>query len=67
VAAKEFSSIVEEVLPRRAAAGLELTGYDVILEADSTGEFIKREPAEPAAWAVVCEPGASSVAAKGKF
>jgi len=23
----------------------------VILEADSTGEFIKREPAEPAAWA----------------
>jgi len=48
---EEFSSIGEEVLPRRAAAGLELTGYDVILEADSTGEFIKREPAEPAAWA----------------
>jgi alkanesulfonate monooxygenase SsuD/methylene tetrahydromethanopterin reductase-like flavin-dependent oxidoreductase (luciferase family) len=48
---EEFSSIVEDVLSRRAAAGLELTGYDVILEADSTGEFVKREPAEPAAWA----------------
>lgn len=47
----EFAGIVADVHDRRAAAGLPLEGYDVVLEADSTGEFIQREPAEPAAWA----------------
>lgn len=48
---EEFATIVTDVLARRSAAGLDLRGYDVILEADSTGEFIKREPADPSAWA----------------
>jgi alkanesulfonate monooxygenase SsuD/methylene tetrahydromethanopterin reductase-like flavin-dependent oxidoreductase (luciferase family) len=48
---EEFRGIVTDVLERRAASGLPVEGYDVILEADSTGEFIKREPADPAAWA----------------
>ncbi|MDX6296584.1 MAG: hypothetical protein QOI51_441 [Nocardioidaceae bacterium] len=48
---EEIASVVDEVRSRRAAAGLDMTGYDVVLEADSTGEFIRREPAEPAAWA----------------
>lgn len=46
-----FAEIVADVLSRRRSAGLPLEGYDVVLEADSTGEFIRREPAEPAAWA----------------
>jgi alkanesulfonate monooxygenase SsuD/methylene tetrahydromethanopterin reductase-like flavin-dependent oxidoreductase (luciferase family) len=50
-ALEEFSGIVTDVLTRRADAGLPIEEYDVILEADSTGEFIRREPAEPAAWA----------------
>jgi alkanesulfonate monooxygenase SsuD/methylene tetrahydromethanopterin reductase-like flavin-dependent oxidoreductase (luciferase family) len=47
----EFAEIVAEVRQRRVAMGLSMDGYDVVLEADSTGEFMKREPAEPAAWA----------------
>lgn len=48
---EEFAAIVADVLARRSAAGLNVNGYDVILEADSTGEFMTREPADPAAWA----------------
>ncbi len=47
----EFAGVVSDVLSRRQALGLPRKGYDVILEADSTGEFITREPVEPAAWA----------------
>jgi hypothetical protein len=46
-----FAAIVDEVATRRADNGLEMRGYDVVLEADSFGGFIRREPAEPAAWA----------------
>ncbi len=35
----------------RERAGLPWEGYDVILEADSYGEFVKTEPNDPAAWA----------------
>ena len=47
----ELAGIVEVVRDRRAAAGLSMTGFDVVLEADSTGEFVQREPSEPGAWA----------------
>ena len=45
---EEFATMVADMRSRRLAAGLELAGYDVVLEADSTGEFIQREPATPA-------------------
>lgn len=48
---EEFADITADVLARRTALGLPTDGFDVILEADSTGEFIQREPADPAAWA----------------
>jgi hypothetical protein len=34
----------------RATAGLADAPYDVIIEADSTREFIQLDPPEPAAW-----------------
>ncbi len=46
----EFVSVVDDVRVRRSAAGLDWSAYDVVLEADSTGEFLQREPADPAAW-----------------
>jgi luciferase-like monooxygenase len=50
-ALEEFADVVAGVLDRRTALGLPTEGYDVIVEADSTGEFIRRQPAEPSAWA----------------
>jgi alkanesulfonate monooxygenase SsuD/methylene tetrahydromethanopterin reductase-like flavin-dependent oxidoreductase (luciferase family) len=48
---EELAAIVSAVGERRLAAGLPLEGYDVVLEADSTGEFMRREPNSPPAWA----------------
>jgi len=47
----ELASLVTEVLELRAAAGLSDSPYDVVLEADSTREFIQLDPPEPEAWA----------------
>jgi alkanesulfonate monooxygenase SsuD/methylene tetrahydromethanopterin reductase-like flavin-dependent oxidoreductase (luciferase family) len=46
----ELADIVAEVKALRAAAGLGAEPYDVIIEGDSTGEFVKREPPDPASW-----------------
>ena len=47
----EFASVVAEVLALRAAAGLADALYDVVVEGDSTREFVQLDPPEPAAWA----------------
>jgi hypothetical protein len=47
----DFASVVAEVLALRAAAGLAGTPYDVVIEGDSSGEFVQLDPPEPAAWA----------------
>jgi len=38
------------VRQRREALGLADAPYDVVVEADSTGEFVQLSPSEPAAW-----------------
>jgi alkanesulfonate monooxygenase SsuD/methylene tetrahydromethanopterin reductase-like flavin-dependent oxidoreductase (luciferase family) len=48
---ERMASIVDDVRRLRAAADLPWDGYDVILEADSTGEFVKTAPAGPDEWA----------------
>jgi alkanesulfonate monooxygenase SsuD/methylene tetrahydromethanopterin reductase-like flavin-dependent oxidoreductase (luciferase family) len=47
----ELAALVSEVKALRAAAGRAAEPYDVIIEADSTREFVKLDPPEPAAWA----------------
>jgi alkanesulfonate monooxygenase SsuD/methylene tetrahydromethanopterin reductase-like flavin-dependent oxidoreductase (luciferase family) len=47
----QLASVVAEVRALRAAAGLTEGPYDVVLEADSTGEFVQRDPPDPASWA----------------
>jgi alkanesulfonate monooxygenase SsuD/methylene tetrahydromethanopterin reductase-like flavin-dependent oxidoreductase (luciferase family) len=47
----ELASVVTEVRELRAAAGLAGAPYDVIIEADSTGEFVQLDPPAPEAWA----------------
>jgi alkanesulfonate monooxygenase SsuD/methylene tetrahydromethanopterin reductase-like flavin-dependent oxidoreductase (luciferase family) len=47
----ELVSVVADVRKLRAAAGLADAPYDVIVEADSSGEFLQLDPPEPAAWA----------------
>ena len=47
----ELADIVGEVAALRAAAGRGAEPYDVIIEGDSTGEFVQREPPDPASWA----------------
>lgn len=47
----EFASVVAEVLALRAAAGLADAPYDVVIEGDSTREFVQLDPPEPAVWA----------------
>ncbi len=47
----ELASLIAEVLALRAAAGLADDPYDVIIEGDSTREFVQLDPPEPAAWA----------------
>jgi len=46
----ELADIVGEVKALRAEAGLNQEPYDVIIEGDSTGEFVQREPPHPASW-----------------
>ena len=46
-----FAAVVDPVRRLRAGLGLPWEGYDVVVEADSWGEFATLEPAEPAAWA----------------
>ena len=48
-----MASVVDDVRKLRADAGLPWEGYDVILEADSTGEFVKTESASPDEWDAV--------------
>ena len=47
----DFAAVVAEVLALRAAAGLADAPYDVVIEGDSTREFVQLDPPRPAAWA----------------
>lgn len=46
----ELADLTTEVLGLRAAAGLASEPFDVVLEGDSTGEFVKLDPPDPGAW-----------------
>jgi hypothetical protein len=46
-----FHDVTSVVRRMRTEAGLPWEGYDVIVEADSSREFVQLEPAEPQAWA----------------
>ena len=46
----ELAELVSLVRARRDEIGLGGAAYDVIIEADSTGEFVQLDPAEPGAW-----------------
>jgi alkanesulfonate monooxygenase SsuD/methylene tetrahydromethanopterin reductase-like flavin-dependent oxidoreductase (luciferase family) len=46
----ELAKIVAEVKELRAAAGLGDTPYDVIIEGDSSGEFVQLDPPDPRSW-----------------
>jgi alkanesulfonate monooxygenase SsuD/methylene tetrahydromethanopterin reductase-like flavin-dependent oxidoreductase (luciferase family) len=48
---EDFVEVVARTRRLREDAGLDWTGYDVVLEADSSGEFVTLLPDEPAAWA----------------
>jgi hypothetical protein len=48
---ESLAEIVELTRSERERAGLVWDGYDVILEADSYGDFVTTEPKDPAAWA----------------
>ena len=45
-----FADTVATVRALRDGAGLPWEGYDVVIEADSSGEFVELEPNEPTAW-----------------
>ncbi|MGN6754432.1 MAG: LLM class flavin-dependent oxidoreductase [Intrasporangium sp.] len=47
----DFSAVVDTVTAIRAELGLPWEGYDVVLEADSHGQFTVLEPADQQAWA----------------
>jgi hypothetical protein len=47
----ELASLVTEVRALRTAGGLAQAPYDIVIEADSSREFIKLDPPGPAAWA----------------
>jgi hypothetical protein len=47
----ELAEIVSLVRQRRDALGLGDVPYDVVIEADSTGEFVQLDPPSPSAWA----------------
>jgi len=47
----ELAALVSQVTKLRAAAGLANGPYDVVIEADSTGEFVQLKPPDPASWA----------------
>jgi alkanesulfonate monooxygenase SsuD/methylene tetrahydromethanopterin reductase-like flavin-dependent oxidoreductase (luciferase family) len=46
----DFVDVVARVRRMRADAGLPWEGYDVIVEGDSTGDFVQLDPASPQAW-----------------
>jgi alkanesulfonate monooxygenase SsuD/methylene tetrahydromethanopterin reductase-like flavin-dependent oxidoreductase (luciferase family) len=46
----EFASLVTEVRELRAKQGLADEPYDVIIEGDSSGEFVQLNPPDPRAW-----------------
>jgi alkanesulfonate monooxygenase SsuD/methylene tetrahydromethanopterin reductase-like flavin-dependent oxidoreductase (luciferase family) len=48
---QELASLVSEVLALRAAAGLAALPYDIVIEADSSGEFMQLDPPDPGSWA----------------
>ena len=48
-----LQEVIERVRRYRENAGLPWEGYDVVLEADSTGGFVQLEPNDPDAWAEV--------------
>lgn len=45
-----FADTVATVRALREEAGLPWEGYDVVIEADSSGQFVELEPNEPTAW-----------------
>jgi len=47
----ELAALVRQVRQRREALGRGDEPYDVILEGDSSGEFVQLDPPDPAAWA----------------
>jgi alkanesulfonate monooxygenase SsuD/methylene tetrahydromethanopterin reductase-like flavin-dependent oxidoreductase (luciferase family) len=70
---ERMATIVDDVRALRDAAGLAWGGYDVVLEADSSGEFVKTDPLAPDEWAAAgvtwwieswwsVEPGADGLA-----
>ncbi|MDQ3029370.1 MAG: LLM class flavin-dependent oxidoreductase [Actinomycetota bacterium] len=48
---ESLAEIVTLTRAEREQAGLPWEGYDVVLEADSYGEFVTTEPKDPAVWA----------------
>jgi hypothetical protein len=46
-----LAGVVDRVRIFREEAGLPWHGYDVVLEADSTGEWMTTTPSDPSAWA----------------
>ena len=46
----ELATLVAEVTKLRAAAGLASGPYDVVIEADGSGEFVQLKPPDPASW-----------------
>jgi len=51
--AREFSELADlksEVQALRAEAGHDKEPYDIVLEADSTGQFIQLDPPDPGEW-----------------
>jgi alkanesulfonate monooxygenase SsuD/methylene tetrahydromethanopterin reductase-like flavin-dependent oxidoreductase (luciferase family) len=48
---ERMAAVVAQVRALRESAGLPWAGYDVVLEADSSGEWQQTVPPEPAAWA----------------
>jgi hypothetical protein len=45
-----LATVLGAVMERREALGLAQAPYDVVIEADSTGDFITLEPDDPATW-----------------
>lgn len=43
--------LMEDVRARRSSLGLGAEPFDVVIESDSTREFVQLEPSDPAAWA----------------
>ena len=50
-ALEQFASLAAAVKALRAAAGLAGAPYDVVIEADSSGEFVQLDPPDPGSWA----------------